>query len=49
MLFQASVIFGAVTIFAVLSWYFTPPEKWLRKEQVLQTMETANEPEEIYD
>ncbi|KAI0250560.1 amino acid transporter [Lactifluus subvellereus] len=37
----ACVIFGAVTIFAVLTWYFTPPNKWLRQEQVEQAMRTA--------
>ena len=38
----ASVIFGAVTIFAVLTWYFTPPNKWLRQEQIEQAMRTAD-------
>ncbi|KAJ6516258.1 gamma-aminobutyric acid transporter [Mycena sanguinolenta] len=32
----APVIFGAVTIFGVASWYFTPEDKWLRRELVLQ-------------
>ncbi|KAF9071849.1 gamma-aminobutyric acid transporter [Rhodocollybia butyracea] len=39
----ACVIFGAVTIFGVLTWYFTPPEKWLRREQVLQALQSADE------
>ncbi|KAI6046535.1 hypothetical protein EDC04DRAFT_2864725 [Pisolithus marmoratus] len=34
----AIVIFIAITIFAVLSWYFIPEEKWLRREQVLRAM-----------
>lgn len=38
----ASVIFGSVTIFGVLSWYFTPEDKWLRREQVEQVFESAN-------
>jgi hypothetical protein len=37
----ACVIFGAVTIFAILTWYFTPPNKWLRQEQVEQAMRAA--------
>ncbi|KAJ7150188.1 amino acid/polyamine transporter I [Mycena filopes] len=39
----AVVIFGAVTIFGVASWYFTPEDKWLRKELVLQALRTADE------
>ena len=39
---QASVIFGAITIFGFLSWYFTPPENWLRREQVLQALQAPN-------
>ncbi|KIJ32356.1 hypothetical protein M422DRAFT_184597, partial [Sphaerobolus stellatus SS14] len=30
----ACAIFGAVTVFGVLSWYLMPEEKWLRKEQL---------------
>ncbi|TFY73131.1 hypothetical protein EWM64_g10880 [Hericium alpestre] len=37
----AVVIFGAVTIFALVSYWFIPAEKWLRQEQIVQTMETA--------
>jgi translation initiation factor 5B len=37
----APVILGAVTIFAVLTWYFTPASKWLRQEQIEQAMRTA--------
>ncbi|KAJ7147949.1 gamma-aminobutyric acid transporter [Mycena filopes] len=39
----AVVIFGAVTIFGVASWYFTPEDKWLRKELVMQALRTADE------
>lgn len=38
----ACVIFGAVTIFGVLSWYFTPEDKWLRREHVLQSLKAAD-------
>lgn len=41
----AVVIFGSVTLFAVLTWYFTPEEKWLRRAQILQALQTADEPE----
>ncbi|KAG2357526.1 amino acid transporter [Suillus spraguei] len=40
------VIFGAISIFAFLSWYFTPEEKWLRKDQILKAYETADRPED---
>lgn len=42
---QACVIFGAVTIFGIVSWYFTPEEKWLRREQVLHVLHAADQPE----
>jgi hypothetical protein len=45
MILQACVIFGAVTIFGIMSWYFTPEEKWLSKEQVLQALDAADQPE----
>ncbi|THV00551.1 hypothetical protein K435DRAFT_818286 [Dendrothele bispora CBS 962.96] len=35
----ACVIFGAVTIFGILCWWFTPEEKWLRREIVLKALE----------
>ncbi|TFK43116.1 hypothetical protein BDQ12DRAFT_596557 [Crucibulum laeve] len=41
----ACVIFGSVTIFGVLCWYFTPEEKWLRREHILQAMRAADAPE----
>jgi len=40
----ASVIFGSVTIFGVLTWYFIPEDKWLRKEHIIQALRTADEP-----
>jgi translation initiation factor 5B len=39
---KASVIFGAVTIFGIMSWYFIPEEKWLSREQVLQALHAAD-------
>ncbi|KIM74797.1 hypothetical protein PILCRDRAFT_827856 [Piloderma croceum F 1598] len=38
----ACVIPGAITIFGILSWYFTPKEKWLNKTQVLQALHSAD-------
>ncbi|KAI9572429.1 hypothetical protein HD554DRAFT_2015076 [Boletus coccyginus] len=38
----AVVIFGTVSIFAVLSWYFTPEDKWLRRDQVLKAIEATD-------
>ncbi|KAF8883402.1 hypothetical protein BD779DRAFT_1801969 [Infundibulicybe gibba] len=40
----ACVIFGAVTVFGILSWYFTPEEKWLRREQVLKALQNSDNP-----
>ncbi|KAH9950143.1 hypothetical protein B0H21DRAFT_889299 [Amylocystis lapponica] len=40
----ACVIFGAVTIFGILSWYFVPEDRWLRREQVLRGLEATEEP-----
>ncbi|KAJ6583903.1 gamma-aminobutyric acid transporter [Mycena vulgaris] len=37
----APVIFGTVTVFGVASWYFTPEDKWLRRELVLQALHPA--------
>lgn len=39
----ACVIFGSVTVFGILSWYFIPEEKWLRREHVLRALEVADE------
>lgn len=41
------VIFGAVTIFGVFSWYFTPEEKWLPRDQIMKAFATADHFEEI--
>ncbi|KAG8756992.1 hypothetical protein FRC11_004878 [Ceratobasidium sp. 423] len=38
----AGVILGSVTIFGVLSWYFTPEEKWLRTSQAKQVYAGAD-------
>jgi hypothetical protein len=37
----APVILGAVTIFAVFTWYFTPANNWLRQEQIEQALRIA--------
>jgi len=37
----ACVILGSVTIFAILSWYFIPAEKWLRQEQIERALHSA--------
>ncbi|KAF9055548.1 hypothetical protein BDP27DRAFT_1433658 [Rhodocollybia butyracea] len=41
--FPACVTFGAVTIFGILTLYFTPLEKWLRRKHVLQALHSADE------
>ena len=38
---QADIIFGAVTIFGIISWYFIPEEKWLSKTRVSRALHTA--------
>ncbi|KAH8829950.1 gamma-aminobutyric acid transporter [Flagelloscypha sp. PMI_526] len=35
----ACVIFGAITVFGVLSWWFIPEDKWLRREIILKGLE----------
>ncbi|KAI0092481.1 hypothetical protein BDY19DRAFT_990199 [Irpex rosettiformis] len=35
----APVIFGAVTIFGIISWYFVPEDKWLCREVVLKGLQ----------
>lgn len=42
MIAKAGVIFVATTIFAILSWWFTPAEKWLPREHVLQVLTEAD-------
>lgn len=37
------MIFGAVTIFGIASWWFMPEEKWLRREQVLQGLAATHD------
>ncbi|KAF8966419.1 hypothetical protein BDZ97DRAFT_1903742 [Flammula alnicola] len=39
----ACVIFGSITLFGVLTWYFTPAEKWLRREHIMQALNAADE------
>ncbi|KAI0070310.1 hypothetical protein K474DRAFT_1713450 [Panus rudis PR-1116 ss-1] len=39
----ACVILGAVTIFGILSWWFVPEDKWLRREQIVQALVVADE------
>jgi translation initiation factor 5B len=36
---KACVIFGAITIFGVLTWYFTPEEQWLPHNRIIQALE----------
>ena len=36
------MIFGSVTVLGIISWWFTPEEKWLRREQGIQAFESAN-------
>ncbi|KAG9055362.1 hypothetical protein FS842_002427 [Serendipita sp. 407] len=38
----APVIFGAATIFAILSWWFTPESRWLRTEHLKTTFDGAD-------
>jgi len=40
----ASVIFGAITIFGILTWYFTPEDKWLPREHIIQAIQAADQP-----
>lgn len=45
----ACVIFGSVTLFGILCWYLTPPEKWLRREIVLKALNDANNDHENHN
>ncbi len=38
------MILGTVTICGILSWYFIPEDKWLRREQIMQQLRVADEP-----
>lgn len=40
---QAGVILGAVTIFGILSWYFIPEHKWLRRQQVIRALNATDQ------
>lgn len=39
---QAIVIFAGISVFALLTWYFTPEDKWLRREQILKALEMSD-------
>ncbi|KAF8347950.1 amino acid/polyamine transporter I [Amanita rubescens] len=39
----ACVIFGAVTIFAVLTWYFTPEDQWLPRDRIVQALDVTGD------
>jgi len=41
----ACAIFGAVTVFGIMSWYFIPEEKWLSKKQVSIALHGADLPQ----
>jgi hypothetical protein len=44
MLSKACLIFGSITIFAVISWFVIPEEKWLRKQFLINAKAaTGNE------
>lgn len=43
---QAGVIFGAITIIAITTWYFTPPDRWLRQEHIREILATTEIQEE---
>jgi hypothetical protein len=38
----ACAIFGSVSTFVVISWYFIPSNKWLRQEQIVRALHTAS-------
>jgi translation initiation factor 5B len=40
---QACAIFGAATIFGILSFVFIPEENWLPREKVIQALQTADD------
>ncbi|KAG5643584.1 hypothetical protein DXG03_000637 [Asterophora parasitica] len=40
----ACVIFGSVTIFGIISWYFTPEERWLRRDILVKGLENTDAP-----
>ena len=36
------MIFGAVTIFGIVSYFVIPEEKWLPREKIIQALHTAD-------
>ena len=34
---------GVITIFAILSWWFIPAEKWLPRERIVKALNAADE------
>ncbi|PMB65285.1 Thiamine transporter thi9 [Beauveria bassiana] len=43
----APVIMGIVTIFAILSWWFIPSEKWLPSKRIQETLDAGESSESI--
>ncbi|KAG9027921.1 hypothetical protein FRB95_007050, partial [Tulasnella sp. JGI-2019a] len=43
MAFMAGVIFGAITIFGVLSFWLTPVDRWLPREKIQEMCDGAND------
>ena len=39
---QSPVIMGAVTIFGIASYYFTPEERWLPRKMIMQAFENSD-------
>jgi hypothetical protein len=35
----ACVIFGAITLFAILCWWFMPEEEWLRSKRIVAVID----------
>lgn len=42
---QACVIFGSVTILGIISWWFTPEDRWLRRDILIKGFENSDIPE----
>lgn len=42
-LLDAPVIMVIVTIFALLSWWFTPEDAWLSKQHIIHILETPGQ------
>jgi hypothetical protein len=43
---DAPVIMGGVTIFAIISWWFTPEDAWLPKRRIQHFVESKGEARE---